>query len=127
MALPMARMTIGSPNASAHHFAPMRHLTICESHERSDPSLAQTTTAAPTGGPNPPNPISIECVHDASNPQRTRSPWIVQVNGYVTKRKLAMRWRSIQPVRSRLAWDRRRSPRSYRFPSGKRMGVGPSR
>src|SRR6056297_94393 len=88
---PSERMMNGSPIASAHHFAPMRHLNICPTQVRRLPPEAQMTIAAPIGGPNPPNPIRIECVQEASIPEYASAPWIVQVNAYAIATKLRRR------------------------------------
>ncbi len=71
---PSERTTNGSPSAIAHHFAPIRHLNIWPTQVRRLPPDAQITTAAPTGGPNPPKPIRIECVQDASIPEYASAP-----------------------------------------------------
>jgi hypothetical protein len=57
-----------------HHESPIRQRKNCPSHERRLPPDAQTTTAAPTGGPNPPKPTRIDSVHDAPIPERASNP-----------------------------------------------------
>lgn len=88
-------MMKGSPIASAHHFAPIRHLNIWPTQVRRLPPEAQITIAAPIGGPNPPKPIRIECVQDASMPEYASAPWMVQVMAYAIAMKLNSRCRSI--------------------------------